>query len=40
MSSSLVVSRLDVARFAKIVLFFAVFRILLIEIFKVIYQIK
>ena len=36
----LVVSCLDVARFGMIVLLFAVFRILLIKVFKVIYQIK
>jgi hypothetical protein len=39
-SSSLVVSCLDVARFGMIILLFAVFRILLIKVFKVIYQIK
>ena len=39
-SCSLVVSCLDVARFGMIILLFAVFRILLIKVFKVIYQIK
>ena len=36
----LVVGGLDVARFPKVVLLLSVFRILLVEIFKVIYQIK
>ena len=36
----LVVSCLHVARFSMVILLFTVFRILLIEVFKVIYQIK
>lgn len=39
-SCSLVIGSLDVARFGKVVLLFAIFGILLVEIFKVIYQIK